>query len=67
MCTDGINETSNTSGEQFGDKRLLKVIQANRDRSAREIIDALYQAVRDFAGDEPQHDDITVVITKVLP
>jgi serine phosphatase RsbU (regulator of sigma subunit) len=67
MCTDGINETASPCGEQFGDKRLLDVVQQNRDRSAREIIEALYQSVRQFAGNEPQHDDITMVITKVLP
>ncbi|MHC4406177.1 MAG: hypothetical protein ACYTG0_41610 [Planctomycetota bacterium] len=34
-------------------------------RSAREIIDALYQALREFSGSDKHPDDVTAVISKV--
>ena len=34
-------------------------------QSAQQIVDAAVTDVRAFAGDSPQHDDITIVVVKV--
>ncbi len=66
MPTDGIFETQNTHDELFGEDRMLEVVAAHRDRPPREIIELLNQTARDFAGNNPQHDDMTAVVIKVM-
>jgi sigma-B regulation protein RsbU (phosphoserine phosphatase) len=65
LFTDGVSEASNASGEMFGVQRAIESIRAWRNASAEEIVSALIQAVREFAGDKPQTDDITAIIVKV--
>jgi sigma-B regulation protein RsbU (phosphoserine phosphatase) len=66
LSTDGIDEARNANGEEFGRQRLLETVQANRQQPAAAIIVAIRTAIRTFAGDAPQKDDITAVIIKVL-
>jgi len=65
LLTDGIEESMSTSNELFGIDRILAVVRENRDKSAYEILDALYRAVREFSGEMAQIDDITAVVFKV--
>ena len=66
LLTDGIEEAMSPEETIFGAERILEVVRANRDRSAREIADALYAAVRQFAQNTPQLDDVTAVVIKVV-
>lgn len=66
LPTDGIEETTSSDGTQFGHQRILEIVRAKRKRSASEIAPLVLQAARDFAQGEPQHDDMTIVIAKVL-
>jgi phosphoserine phosphatase RsbU/P len=65
FCTDGIFEAMNEEGAEFGAVRLINVVNANRHLAAREIVDAIFSAVRDFRGDAPQNDDMTAVAVKI--
>lgn len=62
MFTDGIPEAQNEQDEEFGDDRLINVLQLNLDHSAQDIVDNLVTAVQEFTGDAPQFDDITLVV-----
>lgn len=64
LPTDGIVETRNGAGEMFGIERTLELVREKRDKSATEIVQTLYAAVRDFAEGAAQDDDITVVVIK---
>ena len=66
LITDGFFEWQNASKEQFGIERVNQVIRENRSRPSAEIIQRLHAAVRAFAGDCPQDDDLTAVIIKKL-
>ena len=66
LPTDGIEETTSSDGTQFGQQRILEVVRAEQKRSASKIAQLVLQAARDFAQGEPQHDDMTIVIAKVL-
>lgn len=66
VITDGIEETMGSDNSLFGIDRVLDVIRANRNRQAREIVEALYQSVRQFARNAPQADDVTAIVIKVL-
>lgn len=48
----------------FEDHRLVELCVARRHESAEEIRQALLAAVRNFAQDVPQSDDITIVVVK---
>jgi phosphoserine phosphatase RsbU/P len=65
FCTDGIFETFNPDGAEFGARRLCEVVRDNRKRTAREIVDAIFEAANEFRGNAPQNDDMTAVAVKV--
>ncbi len=64
--TDGFMEAENPSGEDFGEDRVLKVIQDHRDCSAQEIVEAIFRETNAFVDGAPIKDDWTLVILKVL-
>jgi sigma-B regulation protein RsbU (phosphoserine phosphatase) len=64
LYSDGITESMNPVQEQFGEERLLSVIQQYRSLSGSELLDAIMKAAKDHAGKEPQADDMTVVVVK---
>ena len=62
--TDGVTEAMNEDEDEFGLDRLRLAAEAAQTRSATEIVASITDAIRDFAGDTPQFDDITLVVTK---
>jgi len=64
IYTDGVTEAMNVNREQYGEERLLQLIKASGRLSPQEFIDRLSEAVKEFTGDMPQNDDITVVAIK---
>jgi phosphoserine phosphatase RsbU/P len=61
--SDGITEPENDFGE-FGEQRLIDVIQQNRDLPLHEITALVTSAVDDWIGDKEQPDDITLVLAR---
>jgi sigma-B regulation protein RsbU (phosphoserine phosphatase) len=66
LLTDGIEEATGPDESFFGIERTLQVVRQNRDKSPREILDAVYRAVREFSQNAPQLDDVTAIVIKVL-
>ncbi len=66
FVTDGFFEWENHRGEEFGIPRMLDVLRENLDRSSEDIIRAMYRAVKQFAGSEPQSDDLTALVVRKL-
>jgi sigma-B regulation protein RsbU (phosphoserine phosphatase) len=66
LCTDGILERPDSSGEFFGTERLRRVVRDNAGASARRILDGIYEAVAAHGGDRPWDDDATVVVVERL-
>ncbi|UCH92812.1 MAG: PP2C family protein-serine/threonine phosphatase [Candidatus Aminicenantes bacterium] len=64
--TDGFSEAMNKDLEEYGEKRLCRTIQQNKEKPARVIIDTVIKDVQQFVKGYPQHDDMTMVIVKVL-
>lgn len=67
VVTDGVPEAEGPDGECFGAERTLQVLRANLDRPAAEIVQAVHAAVRAFVRRGAPHDDVTVIVMKVLP
>lgn len=62
--TDGIWETHNAAGEQFGEERFKQLLVENASAEADAIYSVVTSAVQEFLAAEPQDDDITLVIVK---
>jgi len=62
LYTDGVTEAINDHEEEFGEQRLLSVIMENRTLPAAELLEKILDAISTFAGNRPQHDDITLLI-----
>ncbi len=63
--TDGVTEAINASNEEFGLAALRALFRGGRRPSAREAAETILQAVRDFAGEAPQFDDLTCMTLRV--
>jgi sigma-B regulation protein RsbU (phosphoserine phosphatase) len=64
--TDGIHESRSENDEMFGKDRLQDIIRQHADQSAEIIQAEVIATLRDFQGDSPQEDDITLVVIKLL-
>jgi serine phosphatase RsbU (regulator of sigma subunit)/pSer/pThr/pTyr-binding forkhead associated (FHA) protein len=65
--SDGVTESQNPAGEEFGTVRLQEVIAQNIHRSAAGIRDKIEAALSSFAQGTPAGDDITLLIVKREP
>ena len=61
LYTDGVTEAMNCSKKLFGEERLLQTISSN-NVSPKEIVHLIRSEVSNFAGSEPQSDDITLLV-----
>ncbi len=64
--TDGIVESINEYGEEYGERRLIQLIRENRDLSAEGIKEVIVKNVLDWAFTEERDDDMTLIIAKIL-
>lgn len=64
LYTDGILEATAVDGEIFGEERLAAFLRENISKPPSEIIDGLFEAIRDFDGSVRLQDDTTVVIIR---
>ena len=67
LISDGIYEYENETGEQFGRRGVMRVLDANPDVGAQDLVDLIMAAAREFGGAAPQADDITIVLARRLP
>ena len=67
LYTDGIVERRNSGGEEFGLKRLSKVVEDHRDKDPANLIIAIQEALDAYAGVTPSDDDQTLFVLKMAP
>ena len=63
LYTDGITESFNAAGEDFGERRLIEALRQSRGLAPRAMLASVVDQVRRFSAPE-QHDDITLVIAR---
>ncbi|HEY7839694.1 MAG TPA: SpoIIE family protein phosphatase [Terriglobales bacterium] len=66
IWSDGITEPENEYGVEFGEARLLQLLQHNRQRPLHAILTEVLAAVHDWSGAQEQSDDITLVLARVV-
>jgi sigma-B regulation protein RsbU (phosphoserine phosphatase) len=64
--TDGIVECINEYGEEFGEHRLIQLIQNNRELSANLMSEIIMKTVLSWTFAEEQDDDMTLLISKMI-
>ena len=64
LYTDGITEAFNSEAELFGMDRLREVFRDKQPVNAEETSAMVFDAVNEFAGDEPQSDDQACLVFK---
>ncbi|GAB5520358.1 MAG: SpoIIE family protein phosphatase [Rhodothermales bacterium] len=64
VYTDGVPEANNAANEDFDDGRLEAHLSELHGAAPKALNAAVLQAVRRFAGDAPQRDDITLLALK---
>ncbi len=65
LYTDGITESFNAAGEEFGEQHLIKALRRHGELSPRDLLAAIVDEVRQFNPDE-QYDDITLIVAKCV-
>lgn len=63
--TDGFTEAMDLQANEFGEERLVALIESVRHLSVKEMLVRIEAGVRKFVGNAPQHDDMTMVVIKV--
>lgn len=62
--TDGITEAQNHYGEQYSKERLHYLLHHIKSFSSREIVNRILFSIAQFTNNQPQSDDITMVMLK---
>lgn len=65
LCyTDGVTETFNSEGEEYGLERLKRVVKAHPRVTARRLFEFIIEDVEEFSRDLRQADDRTLIILR---
>jgi serine phosphatase RsbU (regulator of sigma subunit)/catechol 2,3-dioxygenase-like lactoylglutathione lyase family enzyme len=65
LYTDGITESFNDRGEEFGEERLIEALRQRRGLSSQALLRAIVDEVRRFSPPE-QQDDVTLIVAKCI-
>ncbi len=64
VYSDGITESANSAGEEFGDARLETQLRAGHSGDANAVLFSVLGAVQDFAAANPLIDDMSVAVVR---
>jgi serine phosphatase RsbU (regulator of sigma subunit)/predicted enzyme related to lactoylglutathione lyase len=63
LYTDGVTESFNEAGDEFGEQRLIDALRRSRELPSKAMLEAIVGDVRKFSPSE-QYDDITLIVAK---
>jgi hypothetical protein len=64
IFTDGVAEAENGLKEEYGEERMLNVLQSSAGATPDELLRRMMSDLEAFVGPTPQHDDITCMLVK---
>ncbi len=67
VFSDGVTEAQNNEHAFFGDERLSAILEKCGAQPGQSVCSTVVSAVRDFVGDAPQADDLTVTSLRFAP
>jgi phosphoserine phosphatase RsbU/P len=66
LFTDGVSESMNTRNEEWGEDSLIEFAKICHGLAAFEVMTRILAAAEAFAGGASQHDDMTLVVFRIL-
>ena len=66
LFTDGVSESMNDRDEDWGEDRLIELAKTCARLPALETMSRIFAAAEAFAAGAPQHDDMTLVVLRIL-
>jgi sigma-B regulation protein RsbU (phosphoserine phosphatase) len=64
VFSDGVSEAMSASGDEYGESRIVSVVEKYKGLDPKQLLEALFADVRDFARGAPQSDDITAMVLR---
>ena len=61
VYTDGVTEATNSNEELFGEERLTRALNNNKEALPGELLPAVRRDIDEFVAEAPQFDDITML------
>jgi phosphoserine phosphatase RsbU/P len=65
LFTDGVSEAHNPAEEEYGDERLKDLLTRSAHLPLEEMSARVFDELKIWMSDAPQHDDLTFVLMKV--
>ncbi len=66
LYTDGIIEAHDMDGKLFGKKRLIEVLRQAKEQTSQQVVDKVLHEVEVYSQGRPQHDDVTILVVRVI-
>jgi serine phosphatase RsbU (regulator of sigma subunit) len=63
LYTDGVTESFNHTGEEYGEERLMGALRRHRKLPAKDLLGTIVEEIRQFSPGE-QYDDITLIVAR---
>lgn len=63
LYTDGVTESFNHRGEEYGEERLIESLRRNREQTSPALVASIVNDVKKFSPRE-QYDDRTLIVAK---
>lgn len=64
LYTDGVIESAGAGGKEFGEERLVSVVERHRQRPLPAILSAVLEELERWRGNSPPSDDVTLVLAR---
>jgi phosphoserine phosphatase RsbU/P len=64
VFSDGVSEALSAAGDEYGEARIVTVVQRNASAEPQQMLEALFADVREFATGAAQSDDITAMVLR---
>ena len=65
--SDGVSEAPGPGGEEFGEERLVTLVEKARGDSPAALVEEISAALAEYCRTDVHQDDVTLVILKRLP
>ncbi len=63
--SDGVTEAMNSKNDLFGEENLTALLKNKSSKTPGEVMDEIWESVKQFRGDAEPNDDMTMVLVKV--
>ena len=62
--SDGVPDGVGPAGEEFGEKRLIEIVESSKDHPPAEIVRRVMESIETHHGGVAKQDDITLLVLK---